>query len=169
MSLPTETQLNPFPADLDGQVVVEHLLGKSVHDAVLLLEENSVYYQEDYLWMGPAAFCFYAPALVEFLRSASADGDMQFAYGMLHTFRHRLEHDRPHIHRAIPVIREFCRIMTIDFDRLGFDYDYKSRAMRRIDEVKAAIKGTEPSAAPNGGPASSVDNSNASGGPPSVS
>jgi hypothetical protein len=64
MSLPTETQLNPFPADLDGKVVVEHLLGKSVHDAALLLEENSAYYQEDYLWMGAAAFCFYAPALV---------------------------------------------------------------------------------------------------------
>lgn len=144
MSLPTETQLNPFPADLDGKVVVDHLLGKSVHDAALLLQENSTYYQEDYLWMGPAAFCFYAPALVAYLRSAAADGDMEFAYGMLHTFRHRLEHERAHFDRAIPVIREFCSIMTNNFGRLGFDDNYKSRALRRIDEIEAVIGSTQP-------------------------
>lgn len=139
MKTPTKEQLNPGPEDLDGQVVVEHLLGKSIEGAVALLEENSAHYQEDYTWMGAKAFCYYCPALVRYLRKSTASNDTLFAYGMLGTFRHRLTHDGALIAPAIPVIEEFCVVVEAESERLGFDDNYAKRAQRRIAELKAKI------------------------------
>jgi hypothetical protein len=62
-----------------SRIVVEHLLGKTVDEAVALLEENSAHYQEDYTWMGPEAFCYYCPALIRYLRSPAASDKDLFA------------------------------------------------------------------------------------------
>jgi hypothetical protein len=143
MPIPTKDQLNPFPGDLDGRVVVENLLGKSVDDAVALLEENGTRFQEDYMWMGAEAFVYYAPALVRYLRSPAAAGDYVVAYFMLSTFKHRLDHDGARITTAFRVIEEFCDVLEEDRARLGFDDDYIKRAGRRIAEVKAKIEQLE--------------------------
>ncbi len=140
MHLPTKEQINPIPEDLDGRVVVKNLHGKSVNDAVALLEENSIRFQEDYTWMGPEAFVCYSPALVLYLRTPSADGDFVFAYFMLSTFKRRLEHDGASIAQAFPVIEEFCAVLEDNQTRLGFDDDYTMRARRRITEVKTKIE-----------------------------
>jgi len=121
MRTPTRKQLSPVSEDLDGRIVVEHLFGKSVEDAVALLEENSAYYQEDYTWMGPKAFCYYCPALVRYLRSPASRDDSLFAYFMLSTFRLRLDQDGASIASAIPCIEEFCALVESDSERLGFD------------------------------------------------
>jgi hypothetical protein len=140
MSVPTKEQLNPFPDDLDGRVVVENLAGKSVDGAVALLEGNSTRFQEDYTWMGAEAFVYYSPALVRYLRTSAAAGDYVFAYFMLSTFKHRLDHDGALIASAFPVIEEFCAVLEEDRARLGFDDDYTKRARRRIAEVKTKIE-----------------------------
>lgn len=140
MPIPTKEQLNPFPEDLDGRVVVQNLLGKNLDEAVALLEENSARFQEDYTWMGAEAFVYYSPALVRYLRTAAAAGDYVFAYFMLSTFKHRLDHDGVHIAPAFPVIEEFCVILEEDRARLGFDDDYSERARRRIAEVKTKME-----------------------------
>ncbi len=130
----------PTPMDLDGQRVIKHLLGKDVQAAVALLEDNSWRYSEDYLWMGPEAFCYYAPALVQFLRSKAADGESLFPYSMLSTFRFRLDRDGAAIKAAIPIIREFYEIVRNEGDRLGLDADYQRRAHNRIREIEARIE-----------------------------
>jgi hypothetical protein len=140
MRTPTKEQLNPFVEDLDGRAVVEHLLGKSVDDAVALLEENSAYFQEDYTWMGPEAFVYYSPALVRYLRSTAASDDYLFAYFMLTTFKHRLDHDGIRIVSAFSVIEDFCVLLEEESARLGFDENYAMRARRRIAEVKTKIE-----------------------------
>jgi hypothetical protein len=140
MSTPTREQLSPVADDLDGRSVVEHLLGKSVEEAVALLEENSAHYQHDYLQMGAEAFCFYCPALVRYLRSPAAQDDDGFAYSMLSTFRVRLERDGASILPAIPCIQEFCALVEADSERLGFDDDYANRARRRIAELTLRIE-----------------------------
>jgi len=140
MLLPTKDQLNPFPEDLDGRVVVQNLLGKNLDGALALLEENSARFQEDYTWMGAEAFVFYSPALVRYLRTSSATGDYLFAYFMLSTFKHRLDHDGVRIASAFPVIEEFCVVLEEDRARLGFDDDYTERARRRISEVRTIIE-----------------------------
>ncbi len=136
---PSEIQLCPIPEDLDGQQVVKHLLGKDVPGAVRLLEENSLYYQEDYSWMGPEAFCYYADALVSYLESPAANNDVGFAYGMLHTFRHRLDTDGNAVRPAYLQIKKFCEIVRRDCERLGFDDDYQKRAANRTREIEERL------------------------------
>jgi hypothetical protein len=140
MGVPAKSQLNPTPENLDGQKVVEHLLGKDIEGAVSLLKENSAYFQEDYTWMGAEAFCYYSPALLRYLRSPAARDDYLFAYGMLRTFWHRLDQDGVHIAPAFSVIEEFCSLVEQDAARLGFDDDYAKRTQRRIAEIRAKLE-----------------------------
>ncbi len=136
--LPTEKEINPFD-DLDGRKAAANLVGKDVREAANLLKVNSMCYGEDYSWMGPTAFCYYAPALVEYLRSKESDMDMHFAYFMPSTFRHRLDHDKEAVMAAVPTMREFCACVETDFDRLNFDDDYRRRFYNRVRELEAAI------------------------------
>ena len=136
---PTKNQLNPVPEFLDGKIVVEHLLGKTVEDAVALLEENDLTFSEDYMWMGPEAFCYYAPALVRYLQSDAANGDDLFPYHMLITFRLRLDEDGARVAAVFPTIEEFCKIVEEQSDRLGFSEDGVRRARRRIAEVRSRL------------------------------
>lgn len=138
-SVPTERQLNPFADDLEGKYVIEHLLGKSLSEATALLRKNSCYYGEDYTWMGPEAFVFYVQALLDYLKSQDSDGDGDFAYSMISTFRSRLDNDGLTIESAIPIMREFCSQTELDFDRLQFEAKYKNRLPRRIQEFEKAV------------------------------
>lgn len=61
VTLPTAEELNPYD-DLDGRVACRHFLGKSLAEAEALFRENEIYYQEDLMWMGAKAFCFYVQA-----------------------------------------------------------------------------------------------------------
>lgn len=139
MNPPTKKQLSPVPENLDGQCVVSHLLGKNVIEAAALLEENSAYYSDDYLWMGEEAFCYYCPALVLYLRSDAATGDELFAYGMLGTLRHRLDRDGLRIVPALSTIEEFCSIVEGQSTRFGIDENYARRVGRRVTELRSRI------------------------------
>jgi hypothetical protein len=55
------------------------------------------------------------------------------------------------------------------FLRVGIEPEALCSDGRYYDEEIYVLRFAEPSAAPNGGPAASVDNPNAPGGPPSVS
>jgi hypothetical protein len=66
----------------------------------------------------------------------------------------------------------FCHESDIHLEAADNDAYIASEVLRFRDmgwELHQRFKGSEPVAAPNGGPAASVDNSNAPGGPPSVS
>jgi hypothetical protein len=57
MTLPTAKEIDPY-GGLDGQVACKNFLGKSLDEAEALFRENSLYYQEGLMWMGPVAFRF---------------------------------------------------------------------------------------------------------------
>jgi hypothetical protein len=105
MTLPTESEINPIPDDLDGQVAVKHFLGKTVQDAVDLFGENSLVYQEDLMWMGPKAFCYYLPAVLEHFRQ-EADPDLVAFIASVLEFR--LEHDAKDIRQSFATIAAIC-------------------------------------------------------------
>jgi len=139
MNPPTKDQLCRIPEDLDGQCVVSHLLGKDVREAAALLEQNSAHYSDDYLWMGPEAFCYYCPALILYLRSDVAVGDRLFAYGMLDTFRHLLDREGARIAPAFSTIKEFCSMVEGQPERFGLDENYARRAGRCVAEVRSRL------------------------------
>ncbi len=72
--LPTEDDINVH-GSLDELAARDHFLGKSVDEAEELFRDNSAHYQEDLMWMGPRAFQFYLPAVLNYLRSSDSAGD----------------------------------------------------------------------------------------------
>ncbi len=74
-SIPTEADWRSEPWSLDAEAAYKDLAGKSLDDAVQLFRENSLYYQEDIMFMPFACFSFYTNAYITYLRSEQAKGD----------------------------------------------------------------------------------------------
>lgn len=74
MGLPTEDEIN-VQNSLDEISASEHFLNKTLQQAEALFRENSAYYQEDLMWMGPRAFSFYLQSATNYLQSDYSAGD----------------------------------------------------------------------------------------------
>jgi len=92
MTLPTAQEINPH-RDLDGGEACAHFLGRSLDEAEALFQENSLYYQEDLMWMGPVAFRYYLPAVANYVRGDTATNDSDFVAHFVSTLELRLEHE----------------------------------------------------------------------------
>ena len=68
-ALPTESDF-VVHGDLDEQAACRHFLGRTRGEVRALLEENFLYYQEDFMFMGAPAFCFYVSCLLEHAEAA---------------------------------------------------------------------------------------------------
>jgi len=92
MRHPTSQEINPH-RDLDGGEACAHFLGKSLEEAEALFRENSIHYQEDLMWMGPVAFRYYLPAVVQYIQRDEAKDESDFIAHLASTFEFRLEHE----------------------------------------------------------------------------
>ncbi len=72
-SLPSREDFVVY-GDLDAIAAWEHFGGKSLDEARSLLDDNFLYYQEDFVFMGPRAFAFYAEAFAAYMEDAVAAG-----------------------------------------------------------------------------------------------
>jgi hypothetical protein len=109
MTLPTAREINPVPGDLDGQTAVEHFLGRSLEDAVKLFQDAFEVYQEDLLFMGPSAFCFYLPAAILYAESSDARHDPDIARTMLMVLSSRWECDQGTIGAVREMMLHYCQ------------------------------------------------------------
>lgn len=91
-SLPTREEINVHD-DLDGRVACKNFFGKTLEEAEGLFRENSLYYGEDLLWMGPVAFRFYVQAAIRFIRSDHGAFQSDFINGLRSTLSFRLEQE----------------------------------------------------------------------------
>lgn len=64
--LPTREEINVHNS-LDEQTACADFFGKTITQAELLFRENALIYQEDLMFMGPVAFCYYLPAFVRYI------------------------------------------------------------------------------------------------------
>jgi hypothetical protein len=74
MKLPTKEEINVYNS-LDEITACEHFFNKTLDQAEALFREDSSYYQEDLMWMGPRAFRFYLQAVINYLQSDDSTGD----------------------------------------------------------------------------------------------
>jgi hypothetical protein len=121
-SLPTCDDINPF-RDLDGARAERDLLGKPVEAMPDLLSENSLHYQEHFLWMGPRAFVYYFPAAKRYLLSEAAIGDIDFANCMCGNLELRLANDWNDIRPSFPEIQSFSEAVLADIARFDIEPD----------------------------------------------
>lgn len=105
--LPTIQEINPVPEGLDGQNAVRHFLGKTREQITEEFADQGLVYQEDLMFMGCQAFCFYLPAAVDYVVSPAAMGD-DIVAALCSVIEFRLEHDAPEIADAYSEIVRFA-------------------------------------------------------------
>jgi GNAT superfamily N-acetyltransferase len=133
MTLPTEHEISPIPEDLDGKVAVKNFLGKTLQDAVAMFDENSLVYQEDLMWMGPPAFCFYLPAVLKHFERQEDDELVPFIASL---FEFRLKHDAAAIEPCFPTMAEICEHLLRQGENYVGSSDKKrfQKILRKITE-----------------------------------
>ena len=72
-----------------------------------MFRESSIYYQSDLMWMGAAAFRFYLPAVVRFVRHEAADIS-DFVAHFAGTLEYRLEHEPQELAPVATQLAELC-------------------------------------------------------------
>lgn len=106
MTLPSAKEISPYD-DLDGRRACDHFLGKTIEEAEALFRQNPEYYQDDLLWMGPAAFRYYVQAAIRFIRSPDAAEESDFINGFESTLRLRLEQEPDEL---APLAEKLCDV-----------------------------------------------------------
>lgn len=74
--LPSLLDLSPTAGeDLDEATVIQHFLGKSKEDVLMMLSKanNLDFYMSDLIWMGDSAFFYYSVVFEEYIRSLPED------------------------------------------------------------------------------------------------
>jgi len=138
VALPTASELNPFPDDLDGQVAQRNFLGKTVEDAAQLFANHggSV---EDLMWMGPRAFVYYLPAALRYLEGVTANSDEWDVVDALPgTISFRLDHAPADIADAWSTIAHLCAYVLAHADRLVDEWD-RAEVSDRYRDLSARI------------------------------
>lgn len=141
MQLPTRDEINVHDS-LDERSACDHFFGKTLEQAEALFRENSMLYQEDLMWMGPTAFCFYLPAFLNFLRSDSAD-DADLSY-LVMILQHRLECDKLELIPVASQVVSICQYILEHFDRCAVNLeiyeDLRARTENLLQEFQRLIQ-----------------------------
>jgi len=120
MNIPTREDINVYDS-LDERTACDHFLDKNLEEAEDLFRQNSQYYQEDLMWMGPRAFRYYINAAINYLQSESASGDSDVLlwFGGILGFWLKF-----YKHELVPVARQLapaCRFLLEHWNRFDTD------------------------------------------------
>lgn len=116
MTIPTCQDINVHDS-LDERSACEHFLGKSLQEAEALFRENSLYYQEDLMFMGPSAFRFYAQAAINYIQSDAASGDSAIISCFAGILEHRLEYEAEKLRPVAKHLAAVCGYVVEHYDR----------------------------------------------------
>jgi hypothetical protein len=142
MRLPTVNEINVF-GTLDEMSAAEHFLGKTCEEAEALFRENSLAYLEDLLWMGPQAFCFYAPAAVTYLRSSAAAGSPDDINSFIGIVEFRLQEQRSQIAPSLPSLRAAARYVLDHWEDFEVDPAIYGNLRERYGVVARQLQDNE--------------------------
>jgi hypothetical protein len=118
--IPPASDINVFDS-LDERSAVDHFLGKDLSQAEALFRDNFIYYQDDLMWMGPRAFCYYVQAAIAYLTSPCSDGDSDAASSFCTVVEFRVDTDRNLIEPVVPTLRDAIRSLMTDLPRFAMD------------------------------------------------
>ncbi|MDA1114820.1 MAG: hypothetical protein O3A95_11060, partial [Planctomycetota bacterium] len=116
MSIPTREEINVYDT-LDERSACEHFLGKTLDEAEALFRENSLYYQDDLLWMGPVGFRYYVTAAIRYIRSDAATGDSDIVSCFAGLLESRLESEPDEIRPVAERLEFVCRYIIDQYHK----------------------------------------------------
>jgi hypothetical protein len=120
MTLPTREEINVYDS-LDERVACDHFLGKSLDEAEALFRENSLYYQECLMWMGPIAFRYYVQAVIKYIQSDASTGDDHIISCLAGILEYWLEFEPLELVAMVPQLAAVCRYILDHYDRYAID------------------------------------------------
>jgi hypothetical protein len=136
MNLPTEQEINPEGDCCDGQTAVDHFLGKSQEQITNAWAKHGHYYYEDLYYMGPRAFCFYFPAVVDYVTTAGTRDDNDVAGDLCPVVESRLKYHFAEIREALPAIVRFADFVLTHYDDFGYDPDFNEDLRPRLTAIR---------------------------------
>lgn len=145
MSIPTREDINVYDS-LDERVACQNFLGKNLDEAEALFRENSLYYQEGLMWMGPVAFRYYLTAIIRYIESDACRGDSMLIFAFVSLLEFKLQYDREELPPVALQLASACDFILEHYGRYAFSPDDLAllsdeyRDVRgRIVEVRDAI------------------------------
>ena len=136
--LPTFDEISVY-GSLDEQCAVDHFLGKDLAEAEALFRDNFIYYQEDLMWMGPSAFCFYVDAAINYLLALESEGDSDAASSFCGVVEFQNAHYAASISPAYARLRSAIDRILRDFDRYDCDPNIYGDVPKRYRELRAKL------------------------------
>lgn len=140
-SPPTRDQLvGPEPLSLDGEVVVEHFLGKD-HAAARALFAEAHYTADDFMLMAPPGIRYYLSPAIDYIESDDSKGDWEFMSSLLMSLAHHAEESDLNA----PTLKSFRRVADyVDRHHSKFEVESDDLVHAYIATVRAAAKPVEP-------------------------
>jgi hypothetical protein len=169
LNLPTEQEIDPEGSN-DGQTAVTHFLGKTREQiAEELATRLHWYFYEDFCYMGCKAFCFYFPAVADYVTTPEAKADYDVVTNFCHVIESRLKSDFAGIRESFPSVARFADYVSAHLGDFGYgpEEEADENLLERLRAIR--LQCAEPGAPPNGGPAHGSGSSDGADGLPSVS
>ncbi len=136
MNLPTEQEINPEGSN-DGETAVNHFVGKTREQITRdLAARLHWYFYEDFLWMGARAFCFYFPAVADYVATAEARVDHEAIENFCYVIERRLNSDFAQIRDSFPAIIRFCEYILTHFGDYGYDAESDADLRQRLRTIQ---------------------------------
>lgn len=143
MSPPTLKDINRFDS-LDEREAVRHFLGKSLEEALALFAENSLYYQENLMWMGPRAFRFYVQAAVAYLESDPGGDDIDMLSGFAGILEYWIENEPEELRPISIWLIEACETCLRHLAHENFDPGIHGDLPCRFEAAKRMLADLRP-------------------------
>jgi hypothetical protein len=140
MALPTREDFNSHDSR-DERSACEHFLGKSLPEAEALFRENSLYYQEDLMFMGVSAFRFYVEAVISYIQSDAATGDSDIINCFAGILEHRLKYDAEELCPVAGRLVTICGYIMKHYDRFDLTPEIYGDIQPRFHALQQAFLG----------------------------
>ncbi|MDZ4780616.1 MAG: hypothetical protein SGJ19_10220 [Planctomycetia bacterium] len=113
--VPTAQDINVYDS-LDERSAIKHFLGKNLDEAETMFRD-SPYVLEDFMHMGPKAFCYYIQAFLSYLKSDASTEDSEGAFSFCSMLEFWLEFDVRERVAALPALLDGVRYMISHADK----------------------------------------------------
>lgn len=125
--------------DLDGFSAWRNFGGMTVDEAYRKFCENSLCYQEDFMWMGDAAFVFYFPVLDRYIREKEPEDKFDCVTHILgHCIGMHISEKHPLVRPIYDQIVKLCDYVLTGLKNVADD-DNRSHSVKEIQTVWEAL------------------------------
>lgn len=140
MTIPTESDINVYNS-LDEIAASDHFLNKTVEEAEALFRDNSAFYQEDLMWMGPRAFHYYLESAINYLKSEHAAGDDHLISCLYKIVLFRAGQDG--FAQAIDRVKELVDYVLGNYDKFSVDRAVYGDLREKYQKLKIQLEGSK--------------------------